>query len=460
MSDPVTNVEIEDVLSSIRRLVTEETRPPRSAPEAAKAAPGRLVLTPSLRVHDAEPPASRAASDTVTDPVLLTNPTTATPEVAIRQGLDKDTPQASREVSPQVEPARMPEAWRSRAGEKDAPGERAAEAQAQLDNTAESFWQQEDPGAVASVTEEQADSLGSQAQATDEVGQGEAAPALASDAPEAEPLAAPAHPDDEDRNGTLARLVGEEVARSFAGDCAQAPLSDTSAQAESYRSGSGTDRTGTVAPDTGDAGSPAEPLSASTGADLAPVSQGEGGATAPHAENLTTFDGKIAALQKLLDRAKPAVEQDAPAAEDMQERPTFVRSSTEATLEWEDHSPEADAVPTVPAPAFAGSEEDGAEDAGGFDPVQARRDIDAEGDEASPRDGALAAATAESIDAHDRVGGAVAEHAVIDEEVLRQMVSDIVRQELQGVLGERITRNVRKLVRREIHRVVMSQEFD
>ncbi|MBN7785874.1 hypothetical protein JYP51_13160 [Ponticoccus gilvus] len=389
----------------------------------------------------------------------MTNPTTATPEVAIRQGLDKDTPQASREVSPQVEPTRMPEAWRSRAEEKDAPGERTAEAQAQPDKTAESFWQQEDPGADASVTEEQVDSLGSQAQAMDEVGQGEADPALASDAPEAEPLEAPARPDDGDRNGTLARMVGEEVARSCAGDCAQAPLSDTSAQVESDRSGSGTDRTGAVAPDAGDAGSPAEPLSASTGADLATVSQGEGGATAPHAENLSTFDGKIAALQKLLDRAKPVAEQDA-AAEDMQERPTFVRSSTEATLEWEDHSPEAEAVPTVPAPAFAGSEDDGAEDAGGFDPVQARRDIDAEGDEASPRDGALSAATAESIDAHDGVGGAVAEHAVIDEEVLRQMVSDIVRQELQGVLGERITRNVRKLVRREIHRVVMSQEFD
>ncbi|MDP7152525.1 MAG: hypothetical protein QGI70_16345, partial [Paracoccaceae bacterium] len=41
---------------------------------------------------------------------------------------------------------------------------------------------------------------------------------------------------------------------------------------------------------------------------------------------------------------------------------------------------------------------------------------------------------------------------VLDEEMLRGMVHDIVRQELQGVLGERITRNVRKLVRREIQR--------
>lgn len=40
----------------------------------------------------------------------------------------------------------------------------------------------------------------------------------------------------------------------------------------------------------------------------------------------------------------------------------------------------------------------------------------------------------------------------LDENMLRQMVHDIVRQELQGVLGERITRNVRKLVRREIQR--------
>jgi hypothetical protein len=40
------------------------------------------------------------------------------------------------------------------------------------------------------------------------------------------------------------------------------------------------------------------------------------------------------------------------------------------------------------------------------------------------------------------------------------MVTDIVRQELQGALGERITRNVRKLVRREIYRVLNSQEFE
>jgi len=52
------------------------------------------------------------------------------------------------------------------------------------------------------------------------------------------------------------------------------------------------------------------------------------------------------------------------------------------------------------------------------------------------------------------------EDAVLDEDALRDLVADIVRQELQGALGERITRNVRKLVRREIHRALTSQDFD
>ncbi len=49
--------------------------------------------------------------------------------------------------------------------------------------------------------------------------------------------------------------------------------------------------------------------------------------------------------------------------------------------------------------------------------------------------------------------------AEIDEAMLREMVADIVRQELQGALGERITRNVRKLVRREIHRALAAHDL-
>ncbi|MEM7522010.1 MAG: hypothetical protein AAF307_13385 [Pseudomonadota bacterium] len=49
---------------------------------------------------------------------------------------------------------------------------------------------------------------------------------------------------------------------------------------------------------------------------------------------------------------------------------------------------------------------------------------------------------------------------LIDEDALRDLVSEIVRAELQGALGERITRNVRKLVRREIHRALTAQELE
>ncbi|WP_089268581.1 hypothetical protein [Puniceibacterium sediminis] len=43
----------------------------------------------------------------------------------------------------------------------------------------------------------------------------------------------------------------------------------------------------------------------------------------------------------------------------------------------------------------------------------------------------------------------------IDELMLRDLVADVVRQELQGVLGDRITRNVQKLVQREIQRTLV-----
>ena len=59
----------------------------------------------------------------------------------------------------------------------------------------------------------------------------------------------------------------------------------------------------------------------------------------------------------------------------------------------------------------------------------------------------------------DDFGETMDEAAEIDEAMLREMVADIVRQELQGALGERITRNVRKLVRREIHRALAAHDL-
>ena len=52
------------------------------------------------------------------------------------------------------------------------------------------------------------------------------------------------------------------------------------------------------------------------------------------------------------------------------------------------------------------------------------------------------------------------DETVVDMDMLRDLVAEIIRQELQGALGERITRNVRMLVRREINRALEGRNFD
>ena len=61
----------------------------------------------------------------------------------------------------------------------------------------------------------------------------------------------------------------------------------------------------------------------------------------------------------------------------------------------------------------------------------------------------------------DPAFGAVAtptDAQIVDPDALRALVGEMIREELQGEMGERITRNVRKLVRREINRVIAEQE--
>ncbi|WP_045390204.1 hypothetical protein [Falsirhodobacter sp. alg1] len=52
-----------------------------------------------------------------------------------------------------------------------------------------------------------------------------------------------------------------------------------------------------------------------------------------------------------------------------------------------------------------------------------------------------------SGDVHDRM-------APIDEEVLHDLIRDLLTEELQGPFGEKITHNIRKMVRAEISRAL------
>ena len=49
---------------------------------------------------------------------------------------------------------------------------------------------------------------------------------------------------------------------------------------------------------------------------------------------------------------------------------------------------------------------------------------------------------------------------VLDEAALNEMVRALIREELQGVLGERITQSVRKLVRAEINKALTARALD
>lgn len=73
---------------------------------------------------------------------------------------------------------------------------------------------------------------------------------------------------------------------------------------------------------------------------------------------------------------------------------------------------------------------------------------------AAVQDGAAPHMTADIVDADGTP------LAVLDEAALQEIVRQMIREELQGDLGERITRNVRKLVRAEINRALIARDLD
>ncbi|APX23839.1 MAG: hypothetical protein CML50_13495 [Rhodobacteraceae bacterium] len=350
MSDPVTNVEIEDVLSSIRRLVSEDTRPKTPAQPAGAGKPDRLVLTPAQRVpedaHVAQPaPEGREAMD---GPVLLTDP-------------------------------------------EHVPASSAAS-----------------DGAVSDDEHATADALESRA----------------------EPDAAPfIDIDDTDDQDALDRFVEEEVVRTLA-----AEFRDDEAQASGPEENdrSGPEDAPNVASADGEAdraavaeapfllvpaarNPDADDMSVRSEEPPQEVSAGQSPATR-QAEAPGNLSGKIAALEALLARRAGASAMD---TEDEGPNAAFVHRP-QPPLEWEDHDPEH-------GPAVDEAD-------------------------ASP----VGAASQEQ----ERLPATESQTALVDEVQLQQMVSDMIRQELQGALGERITRNVRKLVRREIHRMLLTRDLD
>ncbi len=177
---------------------------------------------------------------------------------------------------------------------------------------------------------------------------------------------------------------------------------------------------------------------------------------------------KIAALETLVGARRDQFEPDDPG--------TDAYAGTEPpAMEWEDVDLEVDlADQSDPEPVEHAEQHSDAD-------IEAQTNHDALEDvatkQAQPQpdvidaaqteghqqhEGNVAQADTQQDDAADATRAALfgSDDDVLDEEALRELISDIVREELQGALGERITRNVRKLVRREIHRALAAQDLE
>lgn len=122
------------------------------------------------------------------------------------------------------------------------------------------------------------------------------------------------------------------------------------------------------------------------------------------------------------------------------------------------------AIPVQPDDWEAGAAEDAAADAVPQS-VDCQAGADSDTSDLAEEPDVDRAFGADFADADDETKGDVDDlvadiAAQIDPEALRALVAQLLREELQGDLGERMTRSVRKLVRREINRAIVNRELD
>ncbi len=338
MSEPVTNAEVEDVLSSIRRLVSEDKRPLQAQPKPVVS--DRLVLTPALRVadedsdHGAEASASEAEDWSEDD--------------ASAQDLDGDD-FAEDELTEEAFFA--PEA-------DEAP------------TSAVRSGAHTNPESPASFPEDDDDF----------------------DDPARDYGSDPYNFDDETDEDGEGRYVEPDPLITQAQDALAAERTKADQAAESA---------------------------------YPPAEQGDSKAA--------RLGAKIEALETAIGKIADTWEPDSPGADEY--------SGTEPpAMDWEDDL-EEDEGPRARLHNLHPKHPADANVAGNLhDKVETE----------------IAEDTPEEEDSFALPG----DDQLLDEEALRDLVSEIVRSELQGALGERITRNVRKLVRREIHRALTAQELE
>lgn len=405
MSDPVSNAEIEDVLSSIRRLVSADKRFESHVAEPRHGASGPSTSTQSADAEDPAPEPQGAAGPGEARLVL-------TPSFRVRPEEEDVTANPAGDDAEhlaleqwQVTPDSTVEAAGSDTGEVD---DLSAEA---WDNHSED------------------DSLGGE---------------TAEPWPEADDDVMTALHDDmraDDDAHLKDWLTAEDTAEDTSDESADDWQDDTLPDHGDAQSGADFETAAFVDDDVAfDYTDPDVPEDATGSLEREPKT--------------SELEARIAEVEAAVAAREDQWEPDG-ASED-----AYAGGRTEP-LPWEDHVETATPV-FIPRAAHHDTPESSQDDAQDEMPSP---DTSASGESKAPggADGSFGEGQAEQ--GADTARGAEAWYredtdAVLDEDALRDLVSEIVRQELQGTLGERITRNVRKLVRREIHRALMGQELE
>lgn len=397
MSEPVTNVEIEDVLSSIRRLVSDgdKARTRDTAPVELAAAPAADASVPDV-VASESGDVMRADKLVLTPAFLVADRDMQPVEDAQTQDTAQDTAEPEGDADPVADIADV-------AQDEDTHVDDAQDDEPEHDA---GYFDGEDEGPLA-LTEMVWDTplaTTARPEAGDDNTQPEDVQNTGLQTP--------------DRSELVATIAGLEAAIS--GDTdefepdgseldAREPMVETLAWPGTIVRPFDQVEEAEVTPD-------AEPESEPETPEIdAPLEMGNDNRVMPFQRSTTNFSDPI--LTEAAHIEEPHFEDGAEAAE------------TEAEIEAEIEAAEA-------GDAFEDAIE-GAQKSG------------------QPDVAADVYADDEDLDGLLEAGG-----ISLDEEALRALVSDVVREELTGPLGERITRNVRKLVRREIYRVLSSQDFD
>ncbi len=517
-------MEIEDVLSSIRRLVSEDSRSKRPSAPRPVAQPDRLVLTPAQRVSQESE--AEAAQPAPAEPVLLTNPTMpgdsepAAAEAAVLpvEPVDEAVMDADFGVA----------AAEARLNGGASVGLDAADAdqdETDLDETAplmafarslaEAGREAEEPEvAEADVPDEPTGRprLEAMIASVRQAGQRPVTLDFTDDEPETEAVTA---------SSILSQLVEREVTRVLAEtveDESAALDEDPHDHAEAEDLSDALDA---FEPGDLEALMAEDSMGGEDGAGIVAFEPTKTGALGGLRDRPLTLEDKIAALEKLVGKSvavttgpdtadtvqAPQEQAGADAAMDAPEAEAPLSAADAAPLVDPVETPEPETVDAPDAETMTAEAvtefdtlddvPDAADAEAAAEPVQTAEPETAEQLRSAAMDDASAShepevreaptfvhRPARALDWQDYgeetyAAGIYADASVgatsladtysasredalaaLDEASLRLMVSEIVRQELQGALGERITRNVRKLVRREIHRAIMSQEFD